>query len=63
MKFGDHAEGHIAKDSKGGLWNLLTGEGPKEAVLTPLPHVGIYWFAWVDFYPETELYDPKKAVK
>jgi hypothetical protein len=35
----------------------LTGEGPDGYMLTPIPHMAIYWFAWADFYPETLLYE------
>jgi len=49
-------DGHYAKDAEGGEWNLLTGKGPGDQQLESLPHMNIYWFAWADFYPETELH-------
>lgn len=48
---------HGAVDGEGRRWNLLTGEGPEGKRLTPLPHLRVYWFAWVDFYPKTLLYE------
>lgn len=57
-EFKEQPTGIFAKDSNGELWNLLTGEGPSGIVLHFIPHVNIYWFAWVDFYPETILYTP-----
>ena len=56
LVFEESAEGYMARDGAGNLWNLLTGKGPEGQQLTPIPHVNIYWFAWVDFYPETLLY-------
>ena len=55
-EFEEQPVGIYAQDSEGGLWNLLTGEGPSSIVLEFIPHVNIYWFAWVDFFPETTLY-------
>lgn len=43
----------------GSAWNLLTGEatgGPLAgARLAPVPVVPAYWFAWIAFYPATEI--------
>ena len=54
-------EGFLATDEKGGKWNMLTGAGPKRQQLQTIPHMQIYWFAWSDFYPETLLFEHKKA--
>ncbi len=47
----------------GSTWNMLTGTavaGPLQGKrLRPAPHHQIYWFAWVDFYPETTLFRPE----
>jgi hypothetical protein len=60
LEFTENAQGYRAADATGGQWNLLTGEGSEDKTLTPLPHVGIYWFAWTDFYPETLLHKEQK---
>ncbi len=48
-------------DETGTIWQALTGvaiEGELEGnVLTRLPSNYSFWFAWSDFYPDTELYD------
>ncbi len=59
LEFAENAQGYRAADTTGGQWNLLTGEGSEDKMLTPLPHVGVYWFAWTDFYPEALLYEKK----
>ena len=44
----------------GSTWNILTGKavaGPLQGKqLRRVPHHQIYWFGWVDFYPQTTLY-------
>lgn len=60
LEFAPITEGHYAKDNEGGEWNLLTGQGPDNQQLKSLPHMNIYWFAWADFYPKTELYSPTR---
>ena len=54
----------LADDATGSLWEGLTGtalEGPfKGKRLESLPMTPSYWFGWVDHYPKTELYLPKK---
>ena len=44
----------------GSTWQALTGwaiDGPLAgSALTPLPAHYSFWFAWSDFYPDTELY-------
>jgi hypothetical protein len=49
-------ENHMATDTQGREWNLFTGQGPDGQILKAIPHMRIYWFAWVDFYPQTLLY-------
>ena len=45
----------------GTVWDKLTGvarEGElKGARLTPWPYFNAFWFAWMDFYPNTELFE------
>ena len=44
----------------GSTWDIVTGlavAGPLTGTpLRRVPHVTIYWFAWVDFYPHTTLF-------
>lgn len=46
----------------GSLWSGLTGvavSGPLAgARLRHIPATPVYWFAWQDFYPETEIWKP-----
>lgn len=43
-------------------WNIVTGRavsGPLQGKkLQRISHYNIYWFAWVDFYPQTSLFSP-----
>ena len=57
--FPEETSGNQVLDAQGDRWNILTGEGPNDKVLRRIPHVNIYWFAWVDFYPETEIFKKK----
>ena len=45
----------------GTVWNKLNGvatKGPLEGKkLTPWPYFNSFWFAWTDFYPNTELFE------
>lgn len=45
----------------GSVWSKLSGaalEGPlKGKRLVPYPKFDSFWFAWTDFYPNTELFD------
>lgn len=59
LSFASTAEGILAADTEGRRWNMLTGTGPDGARLTPIPHLNVYWFAWVDFYPNAALYAPE----
>ena len=56
LEFLPTVEGYFAEDADGVRWNLLNGTGPEGKRMEPVPHLNVYWFAWVDFYPETELY-------
>jgi hypothetical protein len=44
----------------GSTWDIVTGTavaGPLAGTtLRRIPHMTIYWFAWVDFYPHTTLF-------
>lgn len=46
----------------GSRWNPMTGEaieGPlKGTVLRRVPSHYSFWFAWIDFFPDTELFQP-----
>lgn len=59
LTFEDQAEGYFTRDAGGGRWNLLTGTGSDGSRLTPIPHLNVYWFAWVDFYPNADLFEQK----
>ena len=59
LSFADTVEGYSAEDASGNTWNMLTGSGPEGKQLRPVPHMNIYWFAWVDFYPNTVLHQQK----
>ena len=56
LEFEQQWEGFYGKDVQGRTWNLLTGAGTENQVLKPIPHMNVYWFAWVDFYPQTLLW-------
>ena len=57
IRFSGVAEGMIANDTDGRSWNLVTGRGSDGTELEAVPHLNIYWFAWVDFYPGATLYE------
>lgn len=44
------------RDEAGGLWNMVTGEGPEGATLVPVKALPLYWFSWLDQRPNTEVY-------
>jgi hypothetical protein len=56
IQFKENTVGISAVDNSGQRWNMLTGTGPEDKSLRAIPHLNIYWFAWVDFYPTAELY-------
>ena len=54
--------GEMIDAETGSVWNKLSGvatagqlEGSR---LTPYPSFDAFWFAWTDFYPNTELFEP-----
>lgn len=52
---------YIMEDEKGNVWNIF-GEavsGPNQgAKLEPMRAFNAYWFAWADFYPDAQIYEP-----
>ena len=46
----------------GSSWLKATGDAVKGSLkgsrLEQLPYFSVFWFAWTDFHPETELYEP-----
>ena len=54
--------GEMTDAETGSVWHKLSGvatEGPlKGRRLTPYPSFDVFWFAWTDFYPDTELFVP-----
>ena len=47
------------------VWDKASGSavsGPMSGTqLEPYPYIISFWFAWTDFYPETDLYEPGPA--
>lgn len=58
LTFSSLIKNHMARDTHAQQWNMLTGQGPRNQSLVAIPHLRAYWFAWVDFYPQTHLYEP-----
>ena len=56
IQFEKNTEWIVAVDESGRKWDMLTGTGHEDKSLKAIPHLNIYWFAWVDFYPTAELY-------
>ena len=55
--------GLVLRDAEtGSLWSPITGEaleGPfAGSRLELVPSTAVFWFAWTDFHPDTELYEP-----
>ena len=52
----------MTDDDTGTVWSKLTGiavDGPLEGRrLKPVLFFNSFWFAWSDFYPNTELFEP-----
>lgn len=46
----------------GTTWSKLTGEAVegslKGIALTPFPYFNAFWFGWIDYHPNSELFDP-----
>jgi hypothetical protein len=54
-------EGGFMRDTvTGSLWNGITGQAVEGdlagEILVPVANTMVFWFAWVDFHPETALY-------
>jgi hypothetical protein len=61
LEFEPRLVGGMLRDrTTGTTWNLLTGLGQGGPLagkrLTAVPFVNVYWFAWADYYPDTEIY-------
>ena len=56
------SSGEMTDAETGSVWSKLTGVatgGPlKGKRLTRYPSFDVFWFAWTDFYPDTELFVP-----
>ena len=54
--------GRMTDAETGSVWSKTSGvatAGPlKGSRLTPYPSFDAFWFAWTDFYPDTELFAP-----
>ncbi len=54
--------GQMTDAETGSVWSKLNGlaiEGSlKGESLAPYPGFDVFWFAWTDFYPDTELFEP-----
>ena len=52
---------HIEDEETGTLWNALTGEAVQGPLLgntlRQIPTTNAFWFGWVDFHPDTQLYE------
>ena len=61
LNFSAQGDGLLKDDSTGSLWNILgqAVSGPsKGETLKPLTAVNHFWFDWVAFRPETQVYQP-----
>ncbi len=52
----ESALGPIMRDESGGLWNVVTGEGPDRTTLVPVKALPLYWFSWLAQRPQTQVY-------
>jgi hypothetical protein len=56
------SEGFYMKEGvSGNRWNMVTGRGEPGSAnegrqLAEMEHVTSYWFVWVDFHPDTQIY-------
>ena len=55
--------GATVRDTEtGSVWSVLTGEAVSGelagAQLDPLPGFAVFWFAWSDYFPDTDVYEP-----
>jgi hypothetical protein len=57
--------GDMNDSETGSTWDKLTGEAIEGSLkgkrLQKYPFIAAFWFAWTDFYPQTELYEPPEA--
>ena len=65
LTFSEGAQNGVAVDDQTGtVWNLFTGEAERGLLagkrLEPVRFMELYWFAWADFHPETEVYKPQE---
>lgn len=51
------------RDQLGNAWELATGRAEDGGRLEPVPTVTSFWFAWVDFHPDTLLYGAARVVR
>ncbi len=60
----DRKELYLIDDATGSVWDGLTGKALQGTLkgkrLEPVPMTPSFWFGWVDHYPNTELFAPKK---
>jgi hypothetical protein len=56
----------IKDEETGTLWHALTGEAVKGNLqgkkLRKIPHMVAFWFAWKDYFPETEIFPRKEKI-
>ncbi len=54
--------GEMSDVETGSVWSKLSGEAIEGALegsaLAPYEYFNSFWFGWVDYYPNTELYEP-----
>lgn len=48
-------------DANGTRWNLQEGRSEHGATLPPVDSVRLYWFAWAEHHPDTDLWQPTNA--
>ena len=58
------ASGAALRDLEtGSVWSVLTGEALSGELagsrLDILPGFAVFWFAWSDYFPDTDVYDPE----
>ena len=57
--------GQMTDRETGSTWDKATGKAVSGQLqgkqLQQLPSHTSFWFAWTDFYPETELYEPESG--
>ena len=57
--------GRMADRETGSIWDKRTGEALSGELtgnrLEPALFISAFWFAWSDFWPETDLYEPESG--